>query len=78
MRSVKNGVAGDFLNGTDGCDINLVHFHNRNNVKVVGTKDRTKARHNAGIRFELGDLIVCSLLFMRPDVCSFLKVMRSK
>lgn len=72
MRRVKHGVAGDFLDGADGRDVDFVHLHDRFNVKVVGRKDFAKGRHDAGIVFEQGDRAIGRLLFVGPDMGGFL------
>jgi hypothetical protein len=69
---VKDGVAVDFSFGTDGRDVDLVHLHDRLDVKVMGRKDGSKGRHDAGIVFELGDRPIGFFLVVGPQMGGFL------
>ena len=69
---VKDGVAGDFLNGANGRDVDFVHLHDRFDVEMVGRKYFAKARQDAGIVFERDNRAIGGLLLMGPDVGGFL------
>mmetsp|Transcript_26214 Transcript_26214/g.56219 ORF Transcript_26214/g.56219 Transcript_26214/m.56219 type:complete len:369 (+) Transcript_26214:280-1386(+) len=68
---VKDGVAGDFLDGTDSRDVDLVHLDDGLDVEMVGGENLAEGRHDARIVFELGDLAVGSVLLVGPDVGGF-------